>query len=91
MLISSLADVIKKESITAVVVGDSRNARGEDNSIMTKIKQFAEDIKRETGVMVHFEPEFYTSVEARRDTGKHLVDAEAATIILNSYITRTAQ
>lgn len=88
-LLATLADLIRQKKIAAVVVGDSQNAHGADNPIMGKIRQFAGDIERETGVMVYFEPEFYTSVEARRDTAKNLVDAEAATIILNSYIART--
>lgn len=89
-LIPALAELIKKESVATVIVGDSRNAHGTDNPIMADIRRFAGDLEWETGAVIYFEPEFYTSVEARRSAGKHLVDAEAAAIILNSYIMRTA-
>lgn len=89
-LLSSVLRMVQDANVAAVVVGDSRNARGEENAIMEKARRFVKDLERESAVRVFFEPEFYTSVEARRDTGKPLVDAEAAAIILNSYITRIA-
>lgn len=89
-LIPTLAELIQEKKVTAAVVGDSRNMKGEENPIAADIKQFAAHLKAKTAIPVHFEPEFYTSVEARRTTGKSVVDAESAAIILNSYITRTA-
>ena len=87
MLMTSMVELIKKEGVKKIIIGESKNKDGEDNPIMQKVKQFAGDLERETGLDVYFEPEYYTSLEARRLTeGKALVDAEAAAIILNSYI-----
>lgn len=87
-LVPDLVVLIKKEGAAAVVVGESKDMHGKDNPVMEGARRFAGDLARESGVPVHFEPEFYTSFEARRT--KHgdgtTVDAEAAAIILNSYI-----
>ena len=87
-LIPTLIEMIRKENVSTVVVGESKNADGEDNSVMRNVRQFVGDLERGIAVTVVYEPEFYTSLQARRDTEKSLVDAEAATIILNSYIER---
>lgn len=93
-LVSDLAALIKKEGVQAIVVGESRGRSGEDNPIMERARRFARDLERETGLAVHFEPEFYTSREARRltaDTPQTLVDAEAAAIILSSFLSRAGR
>ncbi len=94
-LLPALVALIQKEGARTVVMGESKNSDGNDNPVMRSARTFAAELERSVPVTVFFEPEFYTSVEARRvslDAGggaKKGVDAEAATIILNSYITRT--
>ncbi len=85
-LLPLLAQIICKENVTIAIFGDSKNAEGKDNSIMQGAYALAEALQELVAVSVHFEPEFYSTVEARQHTGKFAVDAEAATIILNSYI-----
>lgn len=88
-LVGDLVAFIKKEGVSTVVVGESKNSQGEDNVVMRDARWFAKELKRETGLPVHFEPEFYSSVEARRLLEKEgSVDAEAAAIILTSYLGR---
>ncbi|OGG44352.1 hypothetical protein A2841_01025 [Candidatus Kaiserbacteria bacterium RIFCSPHIGHO2_01_FULL_48_10] len=87
-LIPTIVDLIRKENAVTVVVGESRNSEGADNPIMENARGFAARLERAAAVTVTFEPEFYTSVEARRNLEKKEVDAEAAALILNSYITR---
>lgn len=87
-LIPMLQALIRTENVCAVVIGESRNKDNEPNPIFEKAKQFAIALQNAMPIAVNFEPEFYTSVEARKTTGKRTVDAEAAAIILNSYITR---
>lgn len=89
MLISNLVDLIKAEQAETVVVGESKDKDGNDNVVMKSARLFAEELERRGGVPVRFEPEFYSSVEARRDSGENLVDAKAAAIILNSFIERS--
>ena len=87
-LIPSVVALIREENVTAVIVGDSKNADGKDNAIMYDARAFTLELQKVSSVAVHFEPEFYSSQEARMLTGKTLVDAEAAAIILNSYLDR---
>lgn len=92
-LVPTLAEIIQKEGVIGVVVGESKNLKGTDNPVMNDIRAFADELARTTGIQVHLEPEFYTSREARRlAAGSPArkkgapVDAEAAAIILTSYI-----
>jgi len=88
-LIPTLVALIRKENAPTVVIGSSQDAKGNDNAIMPSVKRFATALQQASDITVHFEPEFYTSAEARITSGKHLVDAEAAAIILNSFLART--
>ncbi len=87
-LMPSVINLIRSENASTVVIGESRDMRGDENPIMRNARRFAEELSHQVGVTVRYEPEFYSSVEARRDSDKVLVDAEAAAIILNSYISR---
>ena len=95
ILIPTLVDLVRKENVTTVVIGDSRDRVGKENPLMRDVHTFAKDLEQAAAVTIRFEPEFYTSVEARRPptegsgAPKKAVDAEAAAIILNSYIART--
>lgn len=88
-LLETLVTLIRNEHVGTVVFGESKNASGADNEIMKDIKRFAGELKNAIQLPVLFEPEFYTSVEARRDIPEGAVDAQAAAILLNSYINRT--
>lgn len=89
MLIPTLTELIAKENVVQVVVGESKNKDGHDNAVMKHTRQFVADLERSVTVPVSYEPEFYSSVEARRDSDDKFVDAKAAAIILNSFIERT--
>ena len=88
-LLQTLTTLIRNENVMGVVFGESKHFSGEDNPIMKDARRFADELKRSAGLPVYYESEFNTSVEARRDIPEGKVDAEAATIILNSYIART--
>jgi len=87
-LVPALVDLIRKENISTVVVGESRDKDGKENAVMAHTRRFVDDLERAAGVTVAYEPEFYSSVEARRDSDDAFVDAKAAAIILNSFIER---
>lgn len=96
-LIPELKALIEKERAEGIVVGESKNLSGEDNAVMAAIKSFAETLQLSCGVPIYFEPEFYSSKEARqlsedvhKRNKKEYVDARAAAIILNSYLARSA-
>ena len=71
-----------------IVMGESRNYKGEPNEILLDSMEFKKKLEKD-GFTVHFEPEFMTSVQAERWQGKSiLTDASAAAIILQSYLDR---
>jgi putative holliday junction resolvase len=87
--------LITKEQVEAIVMGESMGLSGVENPVAKEAKHFAAQLIEETGVPVYFEPEMFTTQEARRDfEGVHShktgnVDASAAAIILTSYLSRT--
>lgn len=88
-LIPMLTALMRAEKVSTVVIGESRDKDGKENVIMKSAHAFAEVLESAITVVIYFEPEFYTSVEARRDSDEQFIDAKAAAIILNSFIERT--
>ena len=64
--VSRIGSIIKDERIEGVVIGESSDLNGNDNTIQGKIKSFANELKQLSLVEVVFQKEFMTSVEARR-------------------------
>lgn len=88
-LIPTLTTLIRAENASTIVIGESHDMNGNDNTVMTAVRSFVADLENAIGVTVVYEPEFYSSREARREGQQGSVDAQAAAIILNSFITRT--
>lgn len=87
-----IGDLMEKWEVEEVVVGRSSNLKGEDNLVMREVRSFVDTLKRKTEKEVHLEPEFYTSLEAGRITGRTgRLDAQAAAIILQSFINKKNQ
>jgi putative holliday junction resolvase len=90
-LLDAILGLTKEENASAIVVGKSTHWDGTDTEVMAKIRDFVAVLKTNVLVPVEFEPEFYSSKEARREGQTGAVDAQAAAIILNSYINRVKQ
>lgn len=91
-LLKLVTDLIKKEGVEVVVMGESLNFKGEDNPVAKLARAFAEQLQRDTGVAIVYEPEMLTTQEARRDfegiRTHGVVDSSAAALILTSYLSR---
>lgn len=88
-LLERIKNIILKEKVVEVILGESKNFQGDENKIMDDIKKFADEIKKETGMNVVYEPEFLSSHQAERWQGKNKnLDASAAAIILQSFLDR---
>jgi putative Holliday junction resolvase len=86
-LITELEEICKKNNVTKIVVGDSRDFFQKENNIMKEIKPFVEKIQKVLGVPVEMHPEFLTSMEAERIQGHNdMHDASAAALILKSFL-----
>ena len=91
-LLASLTKLATEQKVGLIVIGDSKNYRGEDNPVMVKIRKFRDELEaklKEAGLEIKIvsEPELLTSAEAERIQGKTADhDASAAALILKSYI-----
>lgn len=94
-----IGDILKKENISEVVVGESLDLKGSPNPLFKEIKIFVQELQSKFNLPIHMEREFLTSVEARRKEGKGKnnarkvkkqksvkVDASAAALILQRYL-----
>lgn len=98
-LVTLIENLILKEKIGTVVVGESTGEDGADNPVQKKIKEFAETLEKKSKTPVYFEKEFFTSAEAHGRKGKETndarqtkfakpagIDARAAALILQRYL-----
>ena len=85
-LVEDIASLCSERNVKKIVVGESLDLSGKPNAIMSDIEKFAHALGARTGLPVFFEPEFFTSVQARKASGEHVVDASAAAIILQSFL-----
>ena len=77
---------IARERGAAVVVGESKDYKMRDNPVMAEAREFARELEK-SDLAVFWHPEFMTSVEATRTTGKNAaVDASAAAVMLQSFL-----
>ena len=90
-ILEKIQKIIKDENIDTIVVGESKNFKGEPNEIMKDIEEFVGILKKENSARVFLEPEFMTSQQAERIVGKNdMNDAGAASLILQSFIDKRA-
>lgn len=97
-LIDELCALIAKENVGAVVIGESRTLKGDENPIAKDARALSGELTERAGVPVFHESEVFTSAEARRAPAKEgksralkvhpQVDASAAALILTSYLAR---
>lgn len=88
-LIEEVGKKIKERKINEIIVGESYNLKQEQNPVMEEIKNFVKKLKSEFNLPVHFEPEYYTSFQARRTVSNMpQLDASAAALILQSFLDR---
>lgn len=99
-LVNYIADLVEKENISRIVMGQSTNYQGKDNPIMERIYKFKKALEERLNLSVSFEVEFLTSAEAKRQPQdqdrpksrkqkvQKRVDAQAAAIILQSFINK---
>jgi len=61
-----LGEIIKKEKITEIVVGESVDFSGKLNALSARIDVFILELEEKFKLPIHKQKEFLTSVEARR-------------------------
>lgn len=71
-LLENIKKIIDKEKIGVIVIGESINFAGEQNTIMKQIITFKEKLEKNIGLPVYFQKEMFTSAEAEQIQGKSL-------------------
>ncbi len=97
-LVDDLCERATAERVEAVVIGESRDLLGAENSVYAGAHALGEALCARLSVPVYYEPEMYTTALARRAPERTLktrsprthplVDASAAALILTSYLSR---
>ena len=88
-LLQNIFSFCQENDIKNVILGESKNYKGQSNLIMKKINSFKLELES-LRLKVFWEPEFMTSIQASRITGENkMLDASAAALILQSYLDRT--
>lgn len=86
-IVAQLHDMCQAEGVQQVIIGESKNLDGTPNPLMTKIEKFITEWEEQTKIPIVLEPEFFSSHQAQKIQGKNdMLDASAATIILQSFI-----
>ena len=83
-----LSDIIAKEKVASIVVGDTRSFGGHDNPVTKQAEAFIETLKQQTHLPVVSAWEAGSSIEASRyapDEKSH-DDSAAAAIILQRFL-----
>lgn len=83
---TQLGDLILKEKVDKVIVGLPVGLDGKENENTKKIREFASELKKETGIPADFVDERFTSAQADSMGGTVSRDEKSAMIILQSYL-----
>lgn len=90
-LLKDTLELIREMKFTTVVIGESVDGKGKPNEIAKEARKFGATIENQIDVVIVFEKEWYSTVEARSQPGKegdHEVDDQAAAIVLQRYLDR---
>ena len=70
-LLKKIQNILKEEDIGEIIVGESTNFENEANLLAKDIEIFILKLEKLSGIPIHKQKEFLTSVEARGREGKH--------------------
>jgi methionine--tRNA ligase beta chain len=86
-LFTKIIDLCKENEVGSIVIGESKNYKGEDNKINPKIIIFKRELANVIKLPMFLEPEFMTSLQVETTFGKtDMLDASAASIILQTFM-----
>lgn len=89
----AILKLVKEHNVSVVVVGLPRGLEGQDTKQTKRVKAFASDLETLLNLPVHYQDEALTSKQAESELhqrgvkyNKEMVDALAATYILNDFL-----
>ena len=88
-LLDTIESLITQEQVSAIVIGHSLTLDGEPNAVHAHVEDFIGDMTLRNPIPIHLEPEQLTTMQAAKTTGRNdQIDAAAAAIILDTYLTK---
>lgn len=88
-LLKELETIIADKKVAEIVIGHSLDKNSQPNKIQVAIEDLMTDLTLATGVPINLEPEQFSTQAALQIQGRNeMTDASAATLILDSFITR---
>ena len=92
-LIEAIVQIVRRERVGAIVLGDSLALSGARNAMTDTVEQFARELEERIVLPVHLTREAWSSQEAARfaPKGKKHEDSSAAAIILQRYLDQTTR
>ena len=85
-LLQKISGLCKESEVGTIVIGESKDYKGEDNKINPKILSFKKELAS-LKLPIFLEPEFMTSMQVEKNFGKtDMLDASAASIILQTFL-----
>ncbi len=88
-LLKDTLELIREMKFGTVVIGESVDGNGKPNAIAKEARKFGMTLENSIDIIVKFEKEWYSTVEARKqpgNEGNHEVDDQAAAIVLQRYL-----
>ncbi len=86
-LIKNIISLCNENQVEYLVIGESKNYKGEDNKINPQILSFKRDLSKDIKLPISLEPEFMSSAQVENTFGKtDMLDASAAAIILQTFM-----
>ncbi|MFH1454799.1 MAG: Holliday junction resolvase RuvX [bacterium] len=86
-LTQKISDLCKEFEVGVIVIGESKDYKGEDNKISPKIISFKRELSSAIKLPISLEPEFMSSMQVEKTFGKtDMLDASAAAIILQTFM-----
>ena len=86
-LTKQISDLCQEFKAEVIVIGESKNYKGEDNKINPQIISFKREISSLIKLPIFLEPEFMSSMQVEKTFGKtDMLDASAAAIILQTFM-----
>lgn len=86
-LIKKISELCADSGVGTLVIGESKNYKGEENKINPQIISFKKTLLEALHLPIFLEPEFMSSIQVEKTFGKTgMLDASAAAIILQTFL-----
>jgi putative holliday junction resolvase len=88
-LLKNLEKLITDKGVTGIVIGHSLNKEQQPNKIQAEIEELVTDLTLAVGLPIHLQPEQFSTQATLHIQGRTaMTDASAASLILDSFITK---